>query len=700
MKHLRFAILVLLLGSSALAQFNPDSLQVPSERFLKRQPAASVKEFRPGPRRNLEGQEKVRATELLKSLAKIYAKAGQVKALIATYERILEINPKDKTALLNLGAALGHPNGTNQAKRIDLNKRLLQIDGQNAHAYYNLGNIYEEQGKLDLAVKTYKQALQFDPKHFMTINNLALIRHMRGNLDEAEKGYRFILKHMPGAPDPNFNLALILISRGKLDEAVKAVNKGLLKKPKNWQAHSILGYALSRQGKVDEAIDRLQQALTIKEDPSTRLMLAKLQLRRKEMVRASRNLQKAINNGLIEDLTALYAKKVQGATVRLSQALHTLAHENPNDLANLSAPIKAKPKVSAEDPIKVGIIVSLENNSPVPGLDVLQAATLAIEKTNRSGGIKGRPLKLTIANSGGRGDKYAKEIRRLLIEENVVALIDGAMEQKRAAADGAFFVEGIPWIVPAYTADPILSSPQLNSSWLLAERVPPRLWAETMVKKMDELNSAKAIVIFCEDSNRHRPLAHALEKEGNRLGKKLDTNLFSASKAGYLQELANKVPNRSSNVILITSPRVGAALCRQLRAELGETSQFYLGPDLANPLFFAMAQRAAEGALLCLPPYAHGNGAQGNKLNFAQGFQTMFRRFPTPTAASTYDLTVLLSMVLRRVGTDQRKLYNSLSKAGSLGGTCGPRSRAGSALAIKKLEFLQVKGRRLLPLSL
>ena len=696
MKWLLIFICLFLVPGMVWAQVNPNQLSIPSERFLKREPAVSIKEFRPGPKRPLRGAEKKQAIDLLKELARLYAKAGQVDSLIILYRQILMLSPNDKTALLNLGAALGHPRGGNEEERVELNKRLIEIEPRNPHAWYNLANVYEEQGKVQLAIETYERALDIDPKHFMSVNNLALIHHLRGNLERAEQGYRFILKHMPGAPDPNFNLALILISKGQFAQAIAAVEKGLLKKPNNWQAHSILGYALSRQGRVTDAISSLEKALSIQDDPSTRLLLAKLQLRNKDMVHASRNLQKAINSGLIDDLTALYAKKMRGATVQLSQALLDLAKDNPESLSDIAAPTAVQKK----DPIKVGIIVSLEHSAPVPGLDLLQAATLAIEKTNRSGGIKGRPLKLVIANSGGQPDKYAKEIRRLLIEENVVALIDGAMEQKRAAADGAFFVEGIPWLVPAYTADSVLSSPQLNSSWLLAERVLPSQWAKAVLERSEKVNPGKETVLFCEDGVRHLPLAHALEQEGNKLSRRVLTNLFSTEKGDYLQELANKVTKRDSNIVLITSPRIGAALCRQLRAELGEGAQIFLGPDLANPQFFAMAQQSAEGALICLPPYAHGNGARGDKLNFAQGFQTMFRRFPTPTAASTYDLTILLSMVLRRVGTNQRKIYDSLSKAGSLGGTCGPRSRAGAALVMNKLEFLLVKGRRLVPLSL
>jgi len=496
---------------------------------------------------------------------------------------------------------------------------------------------------------------------------------------------------MPGAPDPNFNLALVLLARGRLDDALQAVRTGLPQRD-NWQAHAILGYALDRQGKPDEAVTAFERALELHDDPSTRLLLAKLQFRRKDLTAASDNLNKAMQQGLVGDMTALYERKLRAATARLGEALQTIARDNPQavSVAGPTAPAV----VSSSDPINIGIVVDLESDGGTGGLDLVQAATLAIEKTNRSGGIDGRLLKLVIANGGGSAERYAAEIRRLLVDEGVAAVIDGAVTQRRGVADGTFFVEGVPWMVPAFTADEVLSSPTLNASWLVADRMPAELWGQRVVRSMTEKGTAGGLTVLCENGPRYVPLAQALEAEAKSNGIDVRTVYLATDRDDYLAGLERRFALR---VTIIASPRVGAALCRTVRAEAAADTPLYLSPDMLAPAFFAMTGSAADGALFAAPPYAHGGTA--DKQPFAGAFITMFRRFPTPAAASTYDLTVLLSMALRRAKQDRRKLYDGLTRAATLDGVCGPRRRVGPALAMQHLEMLTLRGGRLVPLS-
>ena len=104
---------------------------------------------------------------------------------------------------------------------IELYHRIVEIDPSNAFSHVNLGRLYHEGGRLQLAAKHYCEAIKFDRNcalaHFDYANVLDDLRHFDASIRE----YEIALKICPTYGDALFNLADLLERRGQPSQAFK-----------------------------------------------------------------------------------------------------------------------------------------------------------------------------------------------------------------------------------------------------------------------------------------------------------------------------------------------------------------------------------------------------------------------------------------------------------------------------------------------
>jgi Tfp pilus assembly protein PilF/ribonuclease BN (tRNA processing enzyme) len=138
---------------------------------------------------------------------------------------------------------------------------------QSGESWFTLGKEFANQGKLDEAIKAYRNALK-DRKieaPEKVWNNLGNALLNKGERDEAIKAYRKALKN-PKFETPGIvwcNLGIALREKSELAEAIKAFRKAL--KDPNFEtpgmAWNNLGIAFHNNGKLAEAIKAFRKAL-------------------------------------------------------------------------------------------------------------------------------------------------------------------------------------------------------------------------------------------------------------------------------------------------------------------------------------------------------------------------------------------------------------------------------------------------------
>nr|AHZ45649.1 serine/threonine protein kinase [uncultured bacterium] len=99
---------------------------------------------------------------------------------------------------------------------------LAQQQSDNPFFRLRLANGLHEKGRMDEAIRAYREAIRLDPRDAATHFNLALALKAKGQLDEAIAAYREAIRLDPRDAAAHNNLGVALKARGQLDEAIAA----------------------------------------------------------------------------------------------------------------------------------------------------------------------------------------------------------------------------------------------------------------------------------------------------------------------------------------------------------------------------------------------------------------------------------------------------------------------------------------------
>ena len=131
-------------------------------------------------------------------------------------------------------------------------QKSVQLDPQDAEAYYNLGIVMQELGRLDEAEAIYKKAITLKPDH-KTHNNLGIVMQELGRLDEAEAIYKKAITLKPDFSQAIKNKWLLLFSQKRFEEALLDADLCISKGSRQLDLTTL--YAL---GRIDEIYKRLE----------------------------------------------------------------------------------------------------------------------------------------------------------------------------------------------------------------------------------------------------------------------------------------------------------------------------------------------------------------------------------------------------------------------------------------------------------
>lgn len=176
------------------------------------------------------------------------------KALLQAYP-----NHSDALHLLGLGtAALGRPEAG-----MALIRRALEVQPRFPAAWFNLGNVCHQTGRLTEAIDAFRQAHQLQPNNADVLCNLANCLVLTAQYPEAEAVARNAIALAPGNPMLHLNLGLTLAQQGRLADAVESFRTSLAVDANIGAAWEELGTVLHTLGRQAEAVPAFEQALRL-----------------------------------------------------------------------------------------------------------------------------------------------------------------------------------------------------------------------------------------------------------------------------------------------------------------------------------------------------------------------------------------------------------------------------------------------------
>ncbi|HEY9769659.1 MAG TPA: tetratricopeptide repeat protein [Coleofasciculaceae cyanobacterium] len=135
-------------------------------------------------------------------------------------------------------------------------ERYLALEPNDAYAYFNRGNIYFDQGKLELAIADYNQAIAINPNHAEVYSNRGAAYSRQGKLELAVADFNQAIKL-----NSNYtNRGTLYKQKGKLELAVADFNQAILLDSNLAEAYGNRGLIYMQMGNSKAARSNLQRA--------------------------------------------------------------------------------------------------------------------------------------------------------------------------------------------------------------------------------------------------------------------------------------------------------------------------------------------------------------------------------------------------------------------------------------------------------
>jgi Tfp pilus assembly protein PilF len=165
---------------------------------------------------------------VLSSLGHHYRSEGKAQKAISLYREALQLKPNLHITRNDL-AVLYSPD---QPKKSEQEfKTILEQVPMYYHAHNNLGTLYMNQGKTELAKQSFLAALQIQPDYAKSHNNLGLIYMKKKQFKKAEEEFLSALKSRPRLIEAHNNLGMIYMSLGKRKDAERKFEEALRLSP-------------------------------------------------------------------------------------------------------------------------------------------------------------------------------------------------------------------------------------------------------------------------------------------------------------------------------------------------------------------------------------------------------------------------------------------------------------------------------------
>jgi len=210
------------------------------------------------------------------SLARYYQEADQTKypnkwrLCEDETRKALEINPNNAEAYFLLSRIYGY----DDAKEEEYLLKSIKLNNFLTDAHNNLGVIYLDQRKFDLAEQSFKKAVEIDPEFKTGYMNLGVVYDRLNQLERALEMYKIVLQKYPNYPLGILNLGIGYRRLNKLDDAMEQFQKAVKVKPDYANAWSEIAYIYLLKNDYNNSVKYYH--ISLKHDPKYRFSLANL----------------------------------------------------------------------------------------------------------------------------------------------------------------------------------------------------------------------------------------------------------------------------------------------------------------------------------------------------------------------------------------------------------------------------------------
>ena len=147
---------------------------------------------------------------------------------------------------------------------INANNKSVELNPQDAEAYYNLAITQKESGRLIEAEYSYNKAILINPNYYKAYNNIGNLKKTLGKLEEAENNYKKAILLKPDFAEAYYNLATVMQEGGKNKESEAKYKTAISIKPNYAEAYNNLGILFQDLSRLEESELCYKKAIELK----------------------------------------------------------------------------------------------------------------------------------------------------------------------------------------------------------------------------------------------------------------------------------------------------------------------------------------------------------------------------------------------------------------------------------------------------
>jgi protein O-GlcNAc transferase len=192
-------------------------------------------------------------------LASQYYQQGDLQQAESIYKKILKSYPYNFHVLNFLGNVLQEQRRVDEA--VECYQKAIKLNRTFAGSYFHLGSVFEKSGEFKKAIHYYQEAIKYNPMFDGSYNNLGNVFRKIGQEDEAIPYFEKAIEINPNFWGAYYNLGEVLQNKGQPNKAIPLFQKTLQMNPQHIASLNNLGNCLKDKGAIDEAIVCYQKAI-------------------------------------------------------------------------------------------------------------------------------------------------------------------------------------------------------------------------------------------------------------------------------------------------------------------------------------------------------------------------------------------------------------------------------------------------------
>ncbi|MDN4999374.1 ABC transporter substrate-binding protein [Bradyrhizobium sp. GCM10027634] len=320
----------------------------------------------------------------------------------------------------------------------------------------------------------------------------------------------------------------------------------------------------------------------------------------------------------------------------------------------------------AADPLRIGVIAEAQ---AIAGASIPQAAQLAADEINASGGVDGRKIEIIGYDNHSSSADSVRAFQRAVNEDKVNIVIASYISEVVLALEPWASRLKTPFVTPGAASNEISKSVHAEyeknkytfHGYLTSAALALSVCDGAKDLLVDKMHM-KTAVIMSEDAAWTKPLDVGYEECLPKIGLKvLDHIRFSPDTTDFTP-IFNKIEGAKPDVIITGISHVGVQPTVQWKNQQVPIPMFGISSQATNETFGKDTNQAAEGVLY-QGVSGPGVAVTPKSVPFAENFKKKYGNYPSYAGYTAYDEVYYIADAVKRAGsTDADKLVDALEK--------------------------------------